>query len=373
VADYLTRLVERTLQLYPTVRPDIPPTFAPEKGGPLLREAPEVSAPYRYSTPRTTVPGEAPEERYSAPHSTAGDTSRQTSDAGESAVIEPRPAGDETPRGPGEPRRRPAAPATPVSDEAMEQHSREPEAPEIVPDRREGKQGESPTGTPETIGYTRTRTEIRGRSVGSANARLEVPPGDHAPPSPGQPSSESEPGRSEGGFRDETSFTMPPRRRETDSSRAATPHDEAVLDRRERSVRERPAGPDHPFSDTVRLDEHAHPSESSSPETDAPGYPTRAPGRAKQDSPSRRLRRPVSEAPGEPVAGRQRGAQPPEPVAPGRPGITERTPPQTVQVTIGRVEVRAIPPAPAQPLPESKPVPGLSLDDYLRRYNGARR
>ena len=44
-------------------------------------------------------------------------------------------------------------------------------------------------------------------------------------------------------------------------------------------------------------------------------------------------------------------------------------------MTIGRVEVRAISPVPepAQPLPESKPVPALSLEDYLRQHNGARR
>jgi hypothetical protein len=372
VADYLTRLVERTLQIYPTVRPDIPPAFAPQTGGPMLREPQEEPAPDRHSPPRTADRGEVPEERYIVLRSTAGDTSLQASNIGESAVIEPRPASDEPPREPQEPRRRSssAPPDPPVSDEAMEQHGRGPETSEIVPDRREATPTAFPTDIP-------TR-----RSTKAATARPEERPGDQESPSSDQPFGGPEPGRREGGFRDETAFATPPRRREAGSSRAPAvpPQDDTVPDRRdlslrERSGRERTVVTDHPFSDTARLEEDTRTAESHSTEIDAREHPAAAPDRKEQDRSSWTSRRAVSEAPDVPTAGRQGASPLPESVAPGRPGITERTAPQTVQVTIGRVEVRAIPPVPepARPLPESKPVPALSLDDYLRQHNGARR
>jgi hypothetical protein len=381
VVDYLTRLVERTLQLSPTVRPDLPPTFAPETGGQPPTELADgpVSEGFSAQRTHTTDRGDASEERYRAPHSTTGDPSHKTGNAAESTMIEPRPAGDEPPREPQAPRRRSISshPDSPSSDEAMEQHSREPEASEMVPDRRATPTA-SPTGIPEKIRDTGAGTEIRERSIGSANARPAERPGDHAPPSPGQPS--GEPGRSEGDFRDETAFAATPRRREAGSpgarAHAATPHDDMAPDRRERSVRERSAGPDRPVSDTTRLEEHARPAESSSPEIDARGRSHEAPVRTQPDSSSRASRKPVSEAPVATIAGRQGGVPPPESATNNQTGVTERTLPRTVQVTIGRVEVRAISPVPepaAQPLPESKPVPSLSLEDYLKQHNGARR
>jgi len=45
-----------------------------------------------------------------------------------------------------------------------------------------------------------------------------------------------------------------------------------------------------------------------------------------------------------------------------------------IRVTIGRVEVRAVQPTPPKPKAESKgPAPGLSLDEYLKRFSGDRR
>jgi hypothetical protein len=56
------------------------------------------------------------------------------------------------------------------------------------------------------------------------------------------------------------------------------------------------------------------------------------------------------------------------PIAPLSPAAT--TPP-TINVTIGRVEVRAVPP-PAQQRAKPKPASVLSLEDYLRqRAKGA--
>jgi hypothetical protein len=46
---------------------------------------------------------------------------------------------------------------------------------------------------------------------------------------------------------------------------------------------------------------------------------------------------------------------------------TREIPSPTIRVRIGRVEVRAITPEPTLRLPEDKPEPTLSLDDYLRQ------
>ena len=43
-----------------------------------------------------------------------------------------------------------------------------------------------------------------------------------------------------------------------------------------------------------------------------------------------------------------------------------------IRVTIGRIDVRAVPP-PAPPQPPPPPAPGLSLDDYLKERNGGER
>ena len=53
----------------------------------------------------------------------------------------------------------------------------------------------------------------------------------------------------------------------------------------------------------------------------------------------------------------------------------EPQPAPTVHVTIGRIEVRATPPAPALPAPrqESRPAPALSLNEYLRRRDEGHR
>ncbi len=59
-----------------------------------------------------------------------------------------------------------------------------------------------------------------------------------------------------------------------------------------------------------------------------------------------------------------RGTPTPEPVAP--------TP--TIQVTIGRIEVRAITPPTSSARPQPpRPNTGPSLDDYLSQYNGGKR
>lgn len=49
----------------------------------------------------------------------------------------------------------------------------------------------------------------------------------------------------------------------------------------------------------------------------------------------------------------------------------DRTSP-VVRVTIGRIEVRSVPPSPPTVEPHAAPTPKLSLDDFLRQHNGRR-
>ncbi len=65
----------------------------------------------------------------------------------------------------------------------------------------------------------------------------------------------------------------------------------------------------------------------------------------------------------------------PEILKPALPSETKRKSTSTIQVTIGRIEVRAIMP-PAPPAPRTKPArtgPTLSLEDYLKQRNQGRR
>ena len=67
----------------------------------------------------------------------------------------------------------------------------------------------------------------------------------------------------------------------------------------------------------------------------------------------------------QPMAGSPRAERPPAPEA------TEQPP--TIQVTIGRIEVRATP-APTAPAPGRRAAPIMTLEEYLRqRSNGGSR
>jgi hypothetical protein len=78
----------------------------------------------------------------------------------------------------------------------------------------------------------------------------------------------------------------------------------------------------------------------------------------------RELSKPVSAPASEPRRNRR-----------GRERIPDaaNTPPVSIEVTIGRVEVRAVaPPAPPKSQGVHRPPPALSLDDYLKQRNGGR-
>jgi hypothetical protein len=58
--------------------------------------------------------------------------------------------------------------------------------------------------------------------------------------------------------------------------------------------------------------------------------------------------------------------------APPVPSAAAAQPEPTIQVTIGRIEVRATPPAQPPPKQRSAP-PVMSLEEYLRQRSGERR
>lgn len=73
--------------------------------------------------------------------------------------------------------------------------------------------------------------------------------------------------------------------------------------------------------------------------------------------------------------GTARGAVPGGVGTTGREGVAQSTPPPTIEVTIGRIDVRAVAPPAAPPPPprERHEPPKMSLDEYLRAQGGGRR
>jgi hypothetical protein len=359
VADYLTRLVERTLGLSPTAQPEIPPTFAPEAGNPPP-PAPDADAG-GYSPPtdnRTTRRADDPPQRPEPPERSEEDTPLVqrneedgpnlvewgngpttgrpfgTKNVEERAVIEHHPTGaeregDETPRGPEGHRQSPTfvPPDTAASDEAARRARWEPEGSKVAPDRRGVPSSEPLTGPSETI-----RDDDNGpdERPSETDARPAKRPGGRALLSSGD--------------------------------RPGTDHDEPAAERGE---------PDISVSQSRREAQPSSARAHTAPPTDAvdPGGRAR-PGRewlVTQD-------RPVSQ-----TAGREEHDRTSDPsasvVAPHqRRGAEKETPSPTVRITIGRVEVRAILPEPvaAQPPTEARSEPALSLEDYLKQPSGGR-
>ena len=84
----------------------------------------------------------------------------------------------------------------------------------------------------------------------------------------------------------------------------------------------------------------------------------------------------IPEVPLVSIGDRPRTAPPTRSVAePHEREAAKETPSPTVRITIGRVEVRAIPPEPVtmQPPTEARSEPALSLEDYLKQHSGGRR
>lgn len=425
MVDFLTRLVERTLGLSPTVRPDIPPIFAAETtefspydapdgrpppdpgrathhtGAPSRRldptlhpeppERPGVDTPIitreedeepdtgerGYDVPPSTAAG-PPDRTGSPPVRGAG--SSVTESTGEREEIGHHPAGpgqedDEPPPDPEKYRRRPA---TTPPDATVPDETREPEGSRVLPDPREAPPSESSTKLAENpTGPSEPPIEPDERPTGPSRSgarpagrpRTDHPATDH----------------------DEPDITVSSRRRGTRTpgvkEHAAPPAKRGgatVPDRRARPGRPRPTVPDQPVSQeagdegrdlTVGREERERTPEPLVPSADARGLPLAEPVASRRaEPPAGPARRPVPDTPLVPFSDRPRATTAAELVgAPHKREGTQEASSPTVRITIGRVEVRAVTPEPAQPLPAARPEPALSLEDYLRQRDGGRR
>ena len=324
MADYLTRLVERTLGLSSTVRPEVPPTFAPETGYP----------------PDPEPAGE--------PGSDTGPVGHAIRRAGEpSRSVEHVPGQDP-------PEREERIPLSQQSD-GPELAARD----HAPPPRTEGPARETETGN------AGERAEIEHH--------LDEPPGEvRSTPPEREPegeehltgTSEARPLERPGTNQDEldAAAASPGSDVELLGARAGSPTDATGSDRGASPALEMPAAPDLPTSQTAgREEREAEPS--------VPGARRRtsaAPDLAE------RTPEPRTPIPGAPLASTDDRARATPPAAiPHRRETTREAP--MIRVSIGRVEVRAITTEPAQRPPEERPEPALSLDDYLRQQSGGSR
>lgn len=430
MADYLTRLVERTLGLSPTVRPDIPPAFAPEAGeiapydAPGLRPSPGSTlvtrrtdaSRQRQELPDRPGPPERPvddvpvasgedegpgagERGYGVPSSTAGDAAERSEaslarGAGSSAKSSreereeiqdrlPGPLRDgvEPRADPEEHRRRPAAtpPGSVVPDETPE-----PEGSGALPDLHRTPPPEPPVDVAENlVGASDSSTGLDERHAGQSSS------GARQTGRSGTDFKETDAERSKTGTHQrETGVTAASRERGAQMpgvrAHATPPAAEATVpDRRARSGPARSTAPDRPISPAVgpegrdprvEREEHERTPEPSVPAANARGRsPTQPATSGRAEHPSGPPARPGPEAPLVSVAGRQRATAASGLVAAHREReAAKATSSPTIRITIGRVEVRAVAPEPAQPPPVASPGPALSLEDYLKRHDGGR-
>lgn len=352
MADYLTRMVERTLGLSPVARPAIPPTFAPETADPPPEPAVEHLPAAHPNPPREPghhVPdrmgrfegeGSNPEERDNTlSPTTAGPTRRigtqiesdalpsETGSADERREAERRPAGARREQRP--------------SPGSTRRARRETEGSEAGPDLREATSFELQLNRPETAADRGERL-AKSSETGVRSAR--------------RPSTEPD----EGG-----AATPPllPREARPSGTRATPP-----------GTTGDPGLWVRPDSDLAgRVGRRLSP-EPLVPDADVPDEllaPTTA-SYARRSSGASRV--PVRESRGAADTGRPRGASSPTPATTsGQREVGKESSSPTIRVSIGRVEVRAVAPGPA-PLPrpaEAEAPPALSLDDYLK--NGGRR
>lgn len=327
MADYLTRLVERTLGLPSTVRPEVPPTFAPETGYPPDPEpagepgpdtGPVGHAIRRAGDPSRSVehvPGQDPPEREERiPLS-------QQSDGPELGARDHAPL----PRTEG-----------PARETETGNAEKRAEIEHHLIEREEGE-------PPGEVRSTPPEREPEGEEhlTGTSEARpLERPGTNHdepdAAPSPGSDA-------------------------ELSGGRAVSPTDATGSDRGASPALEMPAAPDLPTSQTSGREERE--AESSVP--GARRLPSAAPDLAE------RTPEPRTPIPGAPLASTDDRARATPPAAIPHRRETKEAP--MIRVSIGRVEVRAITTEPAQRPPEERPEPALSLDEYLRQQSGGSR
>lgn len=417
MADYLTRLVERTLGLAPTVRPDIPPVFAPQEVEPAPHDAPRVQPRPETGRAGVAARGFGPEPYTRSPER---ETAAREADHGPDPV--PR---FETPDGgEGEPATSDEPPVSENTDEdrRFDLRSTEPGADEDRPSGDPGQPARSSDSAPPDAPANHWSPGAENLGVADNEERRGAPISASSDEPSERLSGRYEPRSASDGPRDAPSRS---------SSRAGLRPGAGI-----RAASDPKAGQEEPDAGRRMIptsrDEIASQSRRASDPADAvEGRASLAEGvaPARRRGPDREMARVpdllVPRSGGEPdlASGREDPVRTPDPAADPRarrspkvaaPGLEERhsgsprravtevplvtaTNPRratirerevgkedsspTVRVTIGRVEVRAVVPEPAQPpqLPPQEPPPpatrgpALSLDDYLERHAGGQR
>jgi hypothetical protein len=363
MADFLTRLAERTLGVAPVVRPLIPPRFAPETAPYPLElewevETPPPDEPDERRAPRTR---EAPPQRSTPARRTRNTAVGRREDQG---VAPPAPQPDEAPTLPEAPHlasearppdslpdpRPEEAPPRPAAT-ATERDDTDRLPPPTEEKRKEPQEigAQARSQPPEVV-----QREAPETSAGRSGKPVEMRSGEEevsSPAAPGRPrrtarvSDEMRQPYEAGRERDE-GVAFAPSRGATRGS-LVTPPESAPI--RGASYPDDPAA--EPV-ERVRLLPRVVPKWGEVPASEVSAH-TRA-----MPEPSLAVSRTVGYAAD---VRQHRGL--PDPAPPEAPPIT---------VSIGRVEVRAVPPAPEPPRRQAAPPAGVSLDDYLRSRDGER-
>lgn len=377
------------------MRPEAPPTFAPETVDPPY--PPPNTGQARYPPPKESTllaqPGAGTElgERRDDPLSTTRDTAREDEPFSMRTARSFGPGdneGEETSPGPEEPRHgfTPPEPAVLAGDERTAGSSGTEELPvEPLVDRTLSAPGDRPgtRGTEEA--GERVAMEHRppetGRD-GSSREHRQRPAS--APPDATvseQAEGELESARDEHATESRASGAHPTERAGVHhgESRASTspPRDGAELP----NARAHVVSPSDPSSNLLTTSLGEQPAASQTlPQEKRARRPKLFSFESRERSPAAPERvEHVAEGraptPGTPLVSADAERATPSAAVPRRRAATEETSSPTIRITIGRVEVRAVAPAPgpAQPPTAARPEPGLSLDDYLRQHNGGRR
>lgn len=363
MTDYLTRLVARTLGVAPTVRPEAPPTFASGTGDPPYPSP--KTGPARHHPPGESTllaqPDARPElgERGDGPPSTTRDAAQGDETRVDEEGRRSSPGSEESRPGLDPPE------ATAWAGNGRAAGSSGTEQPHVVramsaPGNSPGTRGTEEAGERVATEHRLPETGLIDYSPGRANP---------APPSAAvseQAGQEPEHVRAERATESTASGVHPTER--TGVRRGELPNARARAgspagsrsDLWTKFPGEQPAA-----SQTLRQEER-----SPRPEPIAFENRERSPAAPERVERVAEGRAPTT---GAPLVSNDAERVTPSAAVPHRRAATEGTPSPTIRITIGRVEVRAVAPEPAQPPPEARPEPGLSLDDYLRQHTGGRR
>lgn len=324
MSDFLTRLAERTLGLTPPVQPLHAPRYAPDVAGPEPSptglETPEqetaharAPVPSRHSPLDAATPARDPDHRrVRAPDPT--EKKRVSSVAEEEATVSPDPVSLDR-RSVGA---LPPEVGTPQPEIGKQEPSSSPTTGHHVPGTPDLARPGLPLSARKQDDASPGRsTEAEHEALSTSDARpMTTPsdPGDEDAPVPAR----REPGGPPAGTQ----------KAEQTQGTANVPSGEG------RGARLSGGSVEDGFRDESVLERPVESPLAWLPEMPEPGV---------EDAPSSADREDVVES-----------------------SLSEAT----IRVTIGRIDVRAVsPPAPAQRRAE-RPVPGLSLDDYLRSHSG---